>query len=179
MNNEWTRLQPLLRPGEKLRWAGRPDPSVRFAPADKFMVPFSLLWCGFAVFWESQAITREGSFFFILWGIPFVLIGLYFVFGRFFYKKRRKLKTVYGLTDSRAIVSTSERSFQDTSLKGTAIQTVRSRDGRHTSVFFGSSRNPAYQNTGLDFLNFGTAQGIGFFDVADPEVLSRELDQVR
>ena len=36
-----------------------------------------------------------------------------------------------------------------------------------------------YQNTGLDFLNFGQAQGVAFFDVADPDALMRELDQVR
>lgn len=179
MNDEWMRLEPLLRPGEKLRWAGRPDPGVRFAPADIFMVPFSLLWCGFVVFWEFLAISRGGPVYFVLWGLPFILLGLYFVFGRFIYKKRRKLKTVYGLTDSRAIVATGERSVQDASLKNISVQTVRSRDGRHASVSFGGSRNPAYQNTGLDFFNFGAAQGIGFFDVADADGLSGALDQVR
>ena len=53
------------------------------------MIPFSLLWCGFAVFWETMAMRMPGPFFgpglfFRLWGIPFVFVGLYFVFGRFF-----------------------------------------------------------------------------------------------
>lgn len=179
MNDAWNRLRPLLRPGEQLRWVGQPDPQVRFAPADLFLVPFSVMWGGFAVVWESMAIVSGAPIFFAFWGIPFVLIGLYFVVGRFIYKKRRKLMTVYGLTDSRAIVSSSERAFADTPVKGTPIRINRSRDGRHLSVIFGSTRQATYQNTGLDFFNFGQDQGVAFFDVADPDALMRELDQVR
>lgn len=65
---------------------------------------FSIMWGGFAVFWELQAVVSGAPIFFTLWGIPFALMGLYFVFGPFIYKKRRKLMTVFGLTDSRAIV---------------------------------------------------------------------------
>jgi hypothetical protein len=36
-------LQLYLRPGEQLLWSGRPDPNVRFTPADAFLVPFSIL----------------------------------------------------------------------------------------------------------------------------------------
>lgn len=111
-------------------------------------------------------------------GNPFVLIGLYFVFGRFIYKKRRKLRTVYGLTDQRAIIATGDRAVQEISLNNTAVRTIRSRDGRHASIIFGGGRNTAYQNTGLDFMNFG-GDGIGFFDVAEADSLSRELDRVR
>ena len=94
MNDAWNRLLPLLRQGERLRWVGQPDPRVRFSAADLFLVPFSIMWGGFALFWELQAVVSGGPFFFTLWGIPFVLMGLYFIFGRFIYKKRRKLMTV-------------------------------------------------------------------------------------
>jgi hypothetical protein len=179
MNDAWNRLRPLLRQGEQLRWVGQPDPRVRFTSADLFLVPFSLMWGGFAVFWEIQAILIGAPTFFALWGIPFVLIGLYFIVGRFIYKKSRKLATVYGLTDSRAIVSSSERSFEDMPIKGTPMRMIRSRNGRHVSVIFGATRQTAYQNTGLDFFNFGQAQGVAFFDVDDPDALIRELDNAR
>ncbi len=179
MNDASSRFRPLLRHGEQLRWVGQPDPRVRFTPADAFLVPFSLMWGGFAVFWEVQVILRGAPAFFTLWGIPFVLVGLYLIVGRFVYKKRRKLKTVYGLTDSRAMVSSSERSFDDMPLQGAATRINRSRDGRHLSVIFGTSRQSPYQNTGLDLLSFGQAQGVAFFDVADPDSLMRELDRAR
>lgn len=179
MNDAWQRLEPFLRPGERLQWAGRPDSGVRFAQADIFMVPFSLLWGGFAIAWETVVITSGSPVYFALFGIPFVVMGLYFIFGRFIYKKRRKRTTVYGLTDSRAIVSTGEGSFQDSPLKGTSIATKRTRDGRHVSVTFGKSRAPMYDNTGMDFFNFGSGQAIGFFDVADPDALLREMNLVR
>ncbi|MHA7278241.1 hypothetical protein ACX80H_00620 [Arthrobacter sp. MDT2-2] len=179
MNDEWSRLQPALRPGEQLRWAGRPDPKVRFTPADAYLVPFSLMWGGFAIFWEVQVLTSDQPAFFALWGVPFVLFGLYFIFGRFIYKARQKSRTVYGLTDTQAIVSTSERSFSDTRVQDAAVRTDRSRDGRHASFIFGGSRRAAYQNTGMDFFNVGQEQGISFFDVADPDTMLRELDQVR
>ena len=86
MDDARQRLEPLLRPGEQLRWTGRPDPKVRFGAADVFLVPFSLLWAGFAIVWETMAITGGSSPFFALWGFPFVLLGLYIVFGRFIIK---------------------------------------------------------------------------------------------
>ncbi|MGX5358145.1 hypothetical protein [Kocuria sp. KH4] len=180
MDDARKQLGPVLRPGEQLRWVGHPDPQVRFAPADVYLVPFSLLWGGFAIFWEWQVLTDSESIFFALWGIPFVLVGLYFIVGRFVYKKRRKLRTVYGLTDARAIVSTGERSFDDTPVKDVGVRVTRSRDNRHATVVFGGGgRQAAYLNTGMDVLAVGQAQGIGFFDVADPEALLRELDRVR
>jgi hypothetical protein len=179
MNDAWNRLQPLLRQGEQIRWVGQPDPRVLFTPADAFLVPFSLLWGGFAMFWETQAITRGGPSFSALWGIPFVLMGLYMIFGRFIYKKRSKLKTVYGLTDARVIVSSSERSFEDVPLLGTPMRINRSHSGRHVSVIFGVTGRNQYQNTGLDFFfNRSQARGLAFFDVPDVDALTRELDKV-
>ena len=128
------------------------------------------------MFWEIQAITGGAPVFSALWGIPFVVIGLYFIVGRFIYKKRRKLTTVYGLTGSRAIVSSSERSFNDMPLVGTPRRINRSRDGRHVSVAFGATGQTAYQNTGLDFFNIGQAAGIAFYDVADPDAFIHALD---
>ena len=173
------RLEPLLRPGEHLRWSGRPDPGVLFSAGDLFAVPFSLLWCGSLVFWEYQAISQGSPLLFVLWGIPLILIGLYFLFGRFIFKRNRKLRTVYGLTDSRAIIATGERSVQDVSIKGVPVRTRRSRDGSHASVIFGTGRSYFFQNIGLDYMNRGRTPELGFFDVSDAEALTRELDQVR
>jgi hypothetical protein len=138
------------------------------------------MWAAFVVVWEFVAIASHAPVFFDLWGVPFIVVGLYITVGRFILKKRRKIATVYGLTDSRAIVLSGERSFADVPVKNTPMRISRSRDGRHVNVIFGgSARWPVYQNTGLDFFGFGQDQGVGFFDVADPDGLIRVLDNVR
>jgi hypothetical protein len=60
--------------GEKILWVGRPDPAKIFSKSDRFAIPFSLMWGGFALFWETTVILSGGGFF-ILWGIPFVAIA--------------------------------------------------------------------------------------------------------
>ncbi|MFF0991548.1 hypothetical protein [Kocuria nitroreducens] len=54
-------------------------------------MPVRLLWGGFAIDREWQAVASSVSLLFALWGIPFVLVGLCFMVGRFVCKKRRPL----------------------------------------------------------------------------------------
>ena len=105
-------IQPELAPGERLLWAGQPKASIIFHKEDGFLIPFSLMWGGFAIFWEASAAGLWGtrprpnpaSYFFLLWGVPFVLIGQYLIWGRFFYAAWKKKRTHYGVTDRRVIV---------------------------------------------------------------------------
>ena len=56
-----TAIQPELTSGENFIWAGRPSGSVIFHKEDAFLVPFSLLWGGFAIFWELGVAGYWGS----------------------------------------------------------------------------------------------------------------------
>ena len=65
------KLQTELSSGESLLWTGRPKQGLLLRGSDVIMIPFSLVWGGFAIFWEYTAYTSEAPFFFpfIWWGI--------------------------------------------------------------------------------------------------------------
>jgi hypothetical protein len=95
-------LQQHLDAKEKLIWVGQPKKGIVFRSADIFLIPFSLLWCGFAVFWVVTA--SRASILFAMFGTPFVVVGLIFVFGRFIIDARQRNSTYYGLTEDRIII---------------------------------------------------------------------------
>ncbi|MGD0898102.1 MAG: hypothetical protein ABR915_09730 [Thermoguttaceae bacterium] len=97
-------IRSELRPEERLLWTGRPPQGIRLRATDAFLIPFSILWGGFAFFWEAMVIASGAPLFFVAWGIPFVVVGLYLVLGRFWVDARQRAHTFYGLTDSRIIV---------------------------------------------------------------------------
>ena len=185
-------LQQYLRADERLLWHGTPDAGVLFTPEDAFLIPFSILWCGFAIFWESSVIGGNAPFFFRLWGIPFVVIGLYFVVGRFFYKSYRKRRTMYAITTRRAMMVES-RTFADLPLADQPVAIRRSRDARHASVTFpdaflpGPSTRRRYggrgyvpgPNTGMDLMFRNAPRPFAFYDVASPDAMLGALEQAR
>jgi hypothetical protein len=182
-------LQAHLRADEQLLWHGAPDERVWFAPADAFLVPFSVLWCAFAIFWESGVLASGGSGFFAVWGIPFVAIGLYFVAGRFAYKRYRKRRTAYGITSQRALIA-EPRAVADIPLQHQPVTVRRTRDGLHASVLFGSTAglrgrpfggaaSSYYGNTGMEPLARGVSLPFAFYDVANPDAMLAALEYAR
>ncbi|MGO7180233.1 PH domain-containing protein [Rhizobium brockwellii] len=101
-------IQSYFMPGEKLLWSGRPVQGFRLTPWDFLLVPFSLFWGGFAIFWEMSVMNTVGTPVLMrLWGIPFVLIGLYLIAGRFVVDAAVRARTEYSLTDRRVIIRRS------------------------------------------------------------------------
>lgn len=97
-------LRPYLRTDERLVWTGAPTQGLLLTAQDIYLIPFSLLWGGFAIFWESTVLATDGLGFMALFGIPFVVVGLFVIFGRFIVDARLRGGMVYGLTDRRALV---------------------------------------------------------------------------
>ncbi|MET0392182.1 MAG: hypothetical protein ABW019_03535 [Chitinophagaceae bacterium] len=113
-------LRPALDRDERFVWTGQPKKGIVFRSSDLFVVPFSLFWCGFVTFWEYMALTMGGGFF-ALFGIPFILVGLYLLIGRFFFDALRRKKTIYGITGERVIIRSGIFSRQISSF---AIRTL-------------------------------------------------------
>lgn len=93
---------PLITAGEQILWKGTPGKGHLFLPSDLFMIPFSIIWCGFAFFWEFGVIS-SGAPFFGLFGLPFICVGLYITVGRFIWKVYIRTKTAYVITNRKII----------------------------------------------------------------------------
>lgn len=100
-------LTKALEPGEKLIWQGIPKQGLQLGKRDIFLIPFSVLWAGFSFFWEGNAVSGHTPIFFQLWGLPFVAMGCYILFGRFFHDAWRRARTVYVLTNERILIFAS------------------------------------------------------------------------
>lgn len=113
-------LKDCLDHNETLLWTGKPKTGILFRASDLFLIPFSILWCGFAIFWFVTALI-SAPFFFALFGLPFVGIGLTLVFGRFIIDAKQRANTVYGLTEHRIIIKSGVYSK---SIKSLNIKTI-------------------------------------------------------
>ena len=98
------KVTPELLSGESIYWSGMPNPSVIFHSDDWYLIPFSLLWGGFAIFWEAGASGKGSNTFFVLWGVPFVIAGQYMIRGRFLHDAWLKRKTYYAITNRRVLI---------------------------------------------------------------------------
>lgn len=182
----------LLR-GETLLWTGRPGPPL-FSPADALLVPFSLFWGGFAIFWEvgvlgsGKAGGQPPPFPFALFGVPFVLLGLYFVFGRFFYKVWRNKRTYYAVTNERVLVLVEGpiRKVRAVFIRNVPTIAKRVGTGGRGTLRFGVASGfgglaTMYENSGMEFLAWSAGElPPAFFDVPDAErVYQLVLEQGR
>jgi hypothetical protein len=163
------RVQQYLRDDELLLWYGVPDPNLWFTPVDVFLVPFGLLWCGFAIFWESMTLHSGAPAFFPLFGIPVLLIGLYLAGGRFFHQQHVRRRTVYAITTRRAM-NIGPRTFTDMRLRDQDITIRRSADSRHASVTIGHAVRTEHGTIGRQ---------LTFYQVADPDPMLQALDRAR
>jgi Bacterial PH domain len=139
-----TILNPQLNSGERLLWSGQPRGGIRLRGQDAMLIPFSLLWGGFAIFWECMALiaTKKApgpiGVVFPLFGLPFVGVGLYLIFGRFFVDAKVRARTFYGVTNERIIIINGFFSQQTKSLQLrtlTDVSLTQRPDGSGTISF--------------------------------------------
>jgi hypothetical protein len=122
---------------------------------------------------------------FPLFGIPFVVFGVYFAIGRFVAKARRRRRTHYALTDRR-LLAIENRSggpiiqalFLD---QVPAVSARMRRDGTGTLTFGQSPGGiwAMYEDTGMEFFMGGAAAALSFRDVPDAALVAEAIDRAR
>ncbi len=131
-------IRSELGAGEQLLWSGQPRQGLLLRGADALQIPFSVLWAGFAVFWLVTAERSGAPLPFVLFGAPFVLMGVYIVAGRFFVDSAQRQKTFYAVTPQRIIIVSglAVRKVRSLSLKTISELSIAERpDGTGTLTF--------------------------------------------
>ena len=133
--NEFDFVKSLLVPGENILWKGKPEKGAVFTKQDVIMIPFSIFWCGFAFFWFFSALEAG---IFALFGVPFVLVGIYLVFGRFFVTAYLRKNTFYIITNKKIIRKKGKRVDMMDIANLPPMHIEMYKDGRGT-ISFGAS----------------------------------------
>ena len=133
-------LAAELGPRETLLWSGRPRRGIVVRASEWVTMPFALMWGGFAVFWEWQVIHSNAPVFLVLWGVPFVLVGLYLIVGRFFVDARLRERTIYAVTNERILIVSGlfGRNVRSLGLRGLSDLSLRETGNGEGSILFGS-----------------------------------------
>lgn len=164
-------LGVMVGHGEQVLWSGRPTQApLVFRGRDVFLIPFSMVWGGFVLFW-NVGVFSLGAPALSLFGLPFLIIGAYLTVGRFAHNWLRRSRTTYLLTNQRAIIATGFGRVRHHHLgSALSVETRLGRNGTGTIVFepgdtfgssFGNNRHAwgDWSATGMD--------GFQFYRVAD------------
>lgn len=134
-----------LDAGEKILWQGKPKQGIIFRALDILYIPFSVMWCGGAIAWMSGVLSitaksqNHAAKLLPLFGIPFVLVGLYIMIGRFFVDAKIRANTDYAVTNERIIIASgfSGRKIKSLSLKTLPVISLSEKPDGHGTLAFG------------------------------------------
>ncbi len=175
-------VEQELEPGERIEWLGMPIPRY-FTPVSTGVFLLGIPWTAFAVFWVVAAgwLTardRVGPFIvFPLFGLPFILVGLGMLSVPL-WTRRRALRSVYVITDRRAITfvggwGTTIRSYPPEKLQ--EVYRRERRDGTGDVIIV---RRAWYDPDGDR-----RSEELGFLRIANPkeveDLLKRLADQAQ
>ncbi|QDV72671.1 hypothetical protein [Botrimarina mediterranea] len=158
---------------ERLVWLAQPDPKAftrGYWPIQLFGIPFT----AFSVFWITMAASMGGGLF-ALFGLPFVLVGSGMLTAPY-WGRRWARKSVYALTDGRAIVFKQEwngmsiRSFRPEQLG--SIERRQYADGAGDLIFAKEIASYGNRNHGPRI------NQIGFIGVANVKQVEDLLEKL-
>ncbi len=132
-------IRKELGPGELVLWSGQPGRGFVLRASDIVMIPFSLLWTVFAVNWLLAVMRSGAPLSFALFGVPFVLVGVYMVAGRFWVEARQRAQTFYAVTPQRVLVISGffTRKVKSLNLRMLSDLTLNERSDGSGAITFG------------------------------------------
>lgn len=155
MNDAYSFARAYLAPGEAILWRGKPEPGHHFSGQDVIMIPFSIFWCGFAIFWFVTAL-QNAPFPFAMFGIPFVCVGLYITFGRFVHTSWLRRHSAYVITTHKVIRKRGSKIDMLDAKTMPSIHVTARTDGTGT-IRFGQ---PVYYHGRRSYNSFDPNQGL-------------------
>ena len=180
-------FQAYLTSGERILWSGQPKQGIAFNRFDLIAVPFSFMWGGFAIFWNYGVWTSfpdtggVDDWFFKLWGLPFLAVGLYLMVGRFFYDAWVRKRSLYAVTNQRVLILRRSGSSKLTSREIRSLpmlEFTERHDGTGTIVF--DSEEVGYsmwgRNRGFGMWTPSANANAQFYRIDDPH---RVYDLIR
>ncbi len=157
-----------LAAGEKLVWWDRPA-AVGVARREfNLATLYGVFFVGFAIFWMTMAYRAPGPFF--LFGIPFVLMGLWIV-ATPLRAYAAASSTVFALTDKRALIVKGGTATSYPLEQVAFVELEFGADGRGNVLFLNEPASPGFwrSNSG-QMMRKG-----GFIAIADAERVSQEM----
>ncbi len=179
-------LQSQLLSGERILWQGRPKHGIVFQPSDIYLIPFSILWGGFAI----SSVTRSWSFnndlYFSLFDIVFFTVACYLIAGRFLHDAYNRTHLFYAVTNQRVIVRKTGMNRGIRSLDLAALPTLElksGRNGRGTISFdFDDEDGFTMRAMGFGALVPTLGRKVKFFDIPEVnsvyETIRRAIDEL-
>jgi len=156
----------ILEPGEEVLWTGKPKQGLLLARRDFFMIPFSMLCCGFALAWTVLTVIYGGPWFFTLVGIGFSCLRLYLAVGRFFHDRAMRRALDYHITNRRIVISKGGRDFSIPIGAWPCLELSKSRDGTGTIAFVPAPS--VFSDEGEDLLPFNRSAP-RLYRISDPD----------
>lgn len=136
---------------EYVLWSGKPSRIHYFSKQDLITIPFSLFWLGFSLFWEWQVIQSRQSLFLVLWGMPFVMIGVYLLLIRPFHQASIIRHSYYVITNKQLMIKQGKKISFYTASQLPPVSLKVHRDGTASLYFY----ETYYQNGRNRMYSFG------------------------
>ena len=159
-----------LDPGEEILWHGSPDGKIRLRARNLVISAFGIFFFGFSIFWTLGA-ANSGDLIFPLFGLPFMAVGFYLVFGTHFFDAHKRRHSYYTLTNKRAFIATNILTKKIKSYAVNAETDLEFQPGPPASIYFAkemkSGQNGSY------------TVPVGFEYVADGDTLYKLFRQVQ
>ncbi len=172
------RVDRELEAGERVMWIDMPIPRY-FTRTSTAAFLFAIPWTAFALFWIIGAagfkvpdFSEGGDSLFPLFGMPFVLIGVGLL-STPLWAYRKALKTVYVITDRRAITFESGRSTTIRSYPPEKLKDVYRKEKRD-----GSGDVIISHRAWRDSDGHKQSEELGFLNVRNPREIEQMLKQL-